>query len=51
MGHKRTSAEAAGMSASHAEADVSMPKTDIAALRSAFGGKPDVDFASRDVRS
>jgi hypothetical protein len=50
MGQIRTSATAAAMSASYAKAVVSGLKTDIAALRSAIAGKPDINFPSRDVR-
>jgi hypothetical protein len=51
LGHERTSAEFAGMSAPRAEAVVSGLKADIRALRSAIAGTADVHVAGRDVRS
>jgi hypothetical protein len=50
VGQKRTSARCASRSAFLAEADVSGPEMDIAALSSVIGGKADVNFAQRDVR-
>jgi len=51
MGHKRTSPKIAMISAFVGEADVSGQKTDIAALRSAFGGKADINLESVNVRN
>ena len=51
MGHQRSSAAAAGMSASCAKAVVSGPKTDIGSLRSAIAGRADIDLMGGDFRS
>jgi hypothetical protein len=51
IGHQRSSAAAAGMSASYAGAVVCGPKTDVAAPMSANAGKADVDFLGGDFRS
>ena len=51
VGHKRTSAFSALMSAFAGKAVVTGPKTDIGSLRSAIGGKADVDFGSQDVHT
>jgi hypothetical protein len=50
LGQKRSSAANGGISVPYVGAIVGGPKTDSAALSSAFGGKADVDQAARHFR-